>query len=403
MKKALVLCATIPHVLLIEHLKRRGYFTLVADMNPTAPAVSVADAFVGISALDKEAIASYAKDNEIDLVISSCSEQANAVCCYVGEKLNLPHPYSYETSLDVTNKGRMKRLFKTGAVPTSDYMLFTDIEELHQCKLEYPLVVKPVDAYSSKGVHKANNFSELVEFAKNSLKVSRSGQGIVELYCPGTEIQIDCVAINGKAYVLMTRSKRTLPQDSMELNSGGSIVPAEMTETEQAQARLIAQRIVDAFHLVNTPFFYQARINNGSINVLEFAPRIGGGLSFQMIKQATGVDIVDFSIRSFLGEDMQLNGIYNKPRHVATLLLYMKPGIFGEVSGLERLLSDGTVEYGVTLKKRGDIIDTNRTSSNRAVTLLITADSREELGEKIQKSMNCIEIFDINGNKCMAR
>ena len=54
MKKALVLCATIPHTLLIEKLKQRGYHTLVADMNPNAPGVSAADEFVCISAFDKD-------------------------------------------------------------------------------------------------------------------------------------------------------------------------------------------------------------------------------------------------------------------------------------------------------------------------------------------------------------
>ena len=403
MKKALVLCATVPHTLLIEKLKARGYCTLVADMNPKAPAVPVADEFVSISAFDKEAIAQYAKENAIDLVISSCSEQANSVSCYVGEKLGLPHPYSYETSLDVTNKGRMKKLFKAGGVTTSDFMLFRQIEELEKCDLAYPLVVKPVDAYSSKGVHKANNYDELTEYAKDALKVSHSGQGIAEEYCPGVEIQVDCAAIEGKAHVLMTRSKRTLSQNAIELNSGGSIVPADITEAERAQAAVLAQRIADAFGLRNTPFFYQARLHNGVISVLEFAPRIGGGLSFQMVRRATGVDIVDLSIQSFLGEKMTLDGMFPQCRHLSTLLLYMEPGIFGEVTGLDDLLADGTVDYGAVLKKRGDIVDANRTSSNRAVTLLMTAKSKEELEEKTQKALRNIDILDMNGNSRLAR
>lgn len=403
MKKALVLCATVPHTLLIEKLKARGYYTIVADMNPKAPAVPVADEFVSISAFDKDAITAYAKENAADLVISSCSEQANSVCCYVGEKLGLPHPYSYETSLDVTNKGRMKKLFKAGGVTTSDFMLFRQIEELERCDLAYPLVVKPVDAYSSKGVHKANNCDELIECAKDALMVSHSGQGIVEEYCPGVEIQVDCAAIEGKAHVLMTRSKRTLSQNAIELNSGGSIVPAEITEAEQAQAAELAQRIADAFGLRNTPFFYQARLHNGVISVLEFAPRIGGGLSFQMVKRATGVDIVDLSIQSFLGEKMTLDGMFPKCRHLSTLLLYMEPGIFGEVTGLDELLADGTVDYGAVLKKRGDIVDANRTSSNRAVTLLMTADARKQLDEKTQKALRNIDILDMDGNSRLAR
>lgn len=403
MKKALVLCATIPHILLIEKLKQRGYYTIVADMNPNAPAVPKADEFVCISAFDKEAMVRVAREKQVDLVISSCSEYANSVCCYVGEKLNLPHPYSYETSLDVTDKGRMKALFVKGGVTTSPFILFHSVEDLADCSLPYPLVVKPVDAYSSKGVHKADDPDGLLLYAKDALTVSRSGYGIVETYCPGKELQIDCVAIDGKAHVLMTRSKRILSQDSIELNSGGSIVPADMTGEEEAQAAEIAQHITDTFGLKNTPFFYQARLNGGVISVLEFAPRIGGGLSFQMIKRAAGVDVVDLSIQSFIGEPLSLEGTFDHPRHLSTLLLYMEPGIFGEVVGLESLLADGTVDYGAVLKKRGDPVDANRTSSNRAATLLMTAASRKELAEKEKTVLDRIDILDINGISRIAR
>lgn len=403
MKKALVLCGTIPHILLIEKLKKRGYYIILADMNPEAPAVSYADEFVCESAFDKEIMLSIAKEKNVDLVISSCSEQANSVCCYVGELLGLPHPYSYETSLDVTNKGRMKKLFVKGGVTTSEFMLFQTEVELHNCKLDYPLVVKPVDAYSSKGVHKANNFCELIEYGKIALEVSRSGEGIVEKYCPGVEIQVDCIAIEGKAHVLMTRSKRVLSQNSIELNSSGSVVPADMTDAEMSQAEKIAQRICDAFGLKNTPFFYQARLNNGVISVFEFAPRIGGGLSFQMIRRATGVDIVDLSINSFEKAELSLEGKFQKIKCLSTLLLYMSPGIFGKVTGLDELLDDGTIDYGVVLKKRGDKVDANRTSSNRAVTLLMTAETKTQLALKAENVLKRIEILDINGNKRMER
>ena len=53
-KKALVLCATVPHICLLEKLKQRGYYTIVADMNPRASAVPFADEFVCISAFDKD-------------------------------------------------------------------------------------------------------------------------------------------------------------------------------------------------------------------------------------------------------------------------------------------------------------------------------------------------------------
>ena len=66
-------------------------------------------------------------------------------------------------------------------------------------------------------------------------------------------------------------------------------------------------------------------------------------------------------------------------------------------------MEDGTVDYGVVLKKRGDEVDANRTSSNRAVTLLITANTRLELEEKTKATIEKIDILDVNGKSRMAK
>ena len=110
-----------------------------------------------------------------------------------------------------------------------------------------------------------------------------------------------------------------------------------------------------------------------------------------------------FHIQSFVGEHMTLDGKFDKPKHLSTLLLYMDPGVFGEVTGLDELLADGTVDYGAVLKRRGDEVDANRTSSNRAATLLMTADTREELEEKTKYVLEHIDIVDNDGISRMAR
>ena len=46
----------------------------------------------------------------------------------------------------------------------------------------------------------------------------------------------------------MTRSKRTLSQDAIELNSGGSIVPAELSEEEK---KLYAENIMSVSSMLD--------------------------------------------------------------------------------------------------------------------------------------------------------
>lgn len=136
MSKALILGGTAAHKELIRQLKKRGYHTILIDYFDNPPAKEDADEHVKISTLDKEAVLEYAKKTGVDLVISTSVDQANAVCCYVSEKLGLPFPYSYETALDMTDKTRMKQIMKENRIPTAEYIIadkeyFTDENDSH--------------------------------------------------------------------------------------------------------------------------------------------------------------------------------------------------------------------------------------------------------------------------------
>src|SRR5690554_5176276 len=121
MKKAIVLGGTVPHIALIERLKMRGYYTVLVDYLSDPPAKEYADEHIQESTLDPRIVLEIARNIETDLVISACIDQANAIACYVAERLNLPHPYSYDTALDVTQKHRMKSIMEQAGIPTSDF------------------------------------------------------------------------------------------------------------------------------------------------------------------------------------------------------------------------------------------------------------------------------------------
>ena len=282
---AIVLGGTTPHKLLVEKLHERGYYVVLVDYLTNPPAKQPADEHIQASTLDKERVLEIAKEKNACLVISTCIDQANSVCCYVAEKLNLPHPYSYETSLFVTNKGLMKKRMKEFGVPSSPFILTKNTEDVDWNKVSFPCVVKPVDCNSSKGVHRADSLEEAERYIAEAIKLSQTNEAIVENFCPGDEIQVDCVALENDAEVVMTRSKVKMAfGERAVLNSVGSIVPAQIPEKLLPELKTIAQNIAKGFGLHNTPFFYQAIVSEDKINVLEFAPRVGGGLSYYMIK-----------------------------------------------------------------------------------------------------------------------
>ena len=395
---AIVLGGTAPHVLLVDKLHERGYYVVLVDYLSNPPAKRVADEHIQASTLDKEKVLEIAKEKKASLVISTCIDQANSVCCYVAEQLNLPRPYSYETSLYVTNKGLMKERMKAFDIPSSSFILTKSVDGIDWAQVSFPCVVKPVDCNSSKGVHRADSQDEAMPFVEEALTLSQTGEAIIEGFCAGDEIQVDCVALDNDADVVMTRSKvKVAGSNETVLNSYGSIVPAQVSENVLPKLKQIAVGIARGFVLRNTPFFYQAIVTGDEVNVLEFAPRVGGGLSYYMIKNFVGFDAVEAAVDSFLGK--RINNSYHAPERVyRTCLLYAKPCTFDHIEGLEKLKEEGLVTETFITKSKGDEIDGDMRSSNRVGSFIVEAASLDELNESVKYCMNSIGIIDDKGN-----
>ena len=394
---AIVLGGTAPHVLLVNKLHARGYYVVLVDYLPHPPAKAVSDEHIQASTLDKDVVLAIAKERNASLVISSCIDQANSVCCYVAEKLNLPHPYSYQTSLYVTNKGLMKERMKASGVPSSPYILTKSIDSVDWASVTFPCVVKPVDCNSSKGVHRADTIEEARPFVEEALQLSQTKEAIIEGFCSGDEIQVDCIALDDDAKVVMTRSKvKEVKNSNAVLNSFGSVVPAQVSLKVQSKLKQIAVSIAQGFGLRNTPFFYQAIVTGSDVNVLEFAPRVGGGLSYYMIKNFVGFDAVEAVVDSFLG--VTIHERFHAPHQVyRTCLLYSKACTFDHIEGLEELKEKGLIkEYFVT-KRKGDVIDGDMRSRNRIGSFIVEAESVEELKRKTSTCAEIIKVIDASG------
>lgn len=171
---AIVLGGTIPHIELIKNLKARGYYTALVDYAQNPVAKVFADEHILESSLDNEKVLEIAKNRKAQLVITTCSDQANVTACYVAEKLGLPAPYSYETALNVTDKEFMKNIMLKNDIPTARFVIVDKPSANYDFSfLKFPLIVKPVDLYGSKGVKITRDINELhrnIDYAK---KLSR--------------------------------------------------------------------------------------------------------------------------------------------------------------------------------------------------------------------------------------
>lgn len=249
--KALVLAGGYPQIYLLKELKNRGIETLLADYYPNPVAKPYADKFFQESTLDIDAIERIAKENEVDFLITACTDQALLTVATVSEKLGLPCYIDAITARNVTNKRYMKEKFKEFDVPSAKFVV-TDSLDVDYKGLEFPLVVKPVDCNSSKGVKKVLSDSELKSALKTAIDYSRTNDAIIEEFKEGKEISVDLIVENGVAQVLcVTESKKAKSSDKFVICE--TYRPAGITDKALENIKNAAQRIVDAFELKNCP------------------------------------------------------------------------------------------------------------------------------------------------------
>ncbi|MBN1225799.1 MAG: ATP-grasp domain-containing protein [Deltaproteobacteria bacterium] len=400
---AIVLGGTVPHIALIKNLQQRGYHTILIDYFKNPPAKEAADEHMQETTLDLEKVLDIARKRKVNLVISTCLDQANVTACYVSEKLDLPAPYSYETALNVTNKVLMKRKMIDNNIPTSKYCHVHNVRDFDKYQLKFPVVVKPADSNGSKGVRRANNYGELHKFLEIALTLSRCDEAVIEEYKEGLEIGIDCFVKNNEATILMTKERRkifTSPDPIQQIY--GCVWPANITKKIHHDIKCVADAIAQAFNLENTPLMMQAIVNNDEINVLEFAARFGGGESYKIIKLSTTFDIIDAAVDSFLGIQVSLD--YKLPEsYYADNFIYARPGLFGEIAGYEEPLKNGLIEYLNYYKTKGMEIGADMSGTNRVGVFAVKSDSRGNLFEKINATLEKIEVYDIYGKPIMRK
>ena len=398
--KALILAGGLPQIVLLQQLKERGIETVLADGSPNALARPYADKFYQLAIFDVEAVKDVAVREQVDFLITVCADQVLLVVAQVSEMLGLPCYIDYQTGMNVSDKILMKRIFKEHGIPTSRFVEMQELDWAAIEELQFPLVVKPVDAYSSRGVRKAENKEQLKVFYEEARQISRSGGVIVEEFCSGSEISVDAFIVNGKAHILCVSNSEKIQDDGRFVIFRGRY-PVEASPEIMRQIEEVAQKITDAFALKNAPLLIQM-INNGQhVSVLEFCARTGGNMKYLLIKKSCGVDVIKGAIDLALGLEPDVTVEDTGNRYVVNDFIYGYPGVFDHLEGFEELQKEGVLEEYHALRPQGFEVRGVTSSSDRIAGVNICAGSLEEFNEKHRRFVEKARIIDKNGNDIM--
>ena len=387
---------------LIEELRR--YFNgeveiILADMSDKVKAIAYADKFIQVSTMDRPAVLKAAKEEDVDYILTACGDQPLSTMAYISEQLGTPTYLTEQDVRDLTNKRFMKDKMVENGIPTAKHIYIDKNWNGIMPDFEYPLVVKPVDSNGSKGVKKVFTPDELDASLKEAFSYSISGDVIIEEFKSGEELSCDFYVENGIAKTLSITASKKIKENEKSFTIIQSYYPAPVNYSEERVLE-IAQKIVDAWGLKDTPLLVQMIVNGEDYNVLEFSARMGGGSKYHLIQVLSGVDIMKVYVEMVMGEKPHVEP-FKQWNNAIMSYVYCKPGEYVSLKGFDELQASGDIHSYFTYRTAPSTIVKSDTSSDRVAGFLIVANSEEEVLNKLRLANEHLAVLDGNGNDIM--
>lgn len=382
MKKLLILGGDHFTIPVVEAAHKQGYYVITCDYLPNNVAHKYSDAFINYSTIDKEGILAWARKNPIDGILTF-TDSGVITTAYVQHYLGLPQIGPLESVEILQNKARFRRFLADNGfnVPRAKgYASFEDAINDAGC-FKWPIMVKPVDSAGSKGVSKIEKLEQLKEAVDFALNFSISKEFIIEEFIEkdGCSSDSDCFSVDGR-FKFISFSAQRFDENSMGIYTPAAYSwPATMTSQAQKELSEELQRLISLLGMKTTIYNIETRVcADGNPYIMEVTPRGGGNRLAEMLRYATGVDMITAAVRAAVGD--LVAGVEQKPLvgHWAEIIVHAdKTGALDNIEILPM------VEPFVREKdfwfKKGDVVKEFQSARDAIGTLVLQFPSAEKL------------------------
>lgn len=389
-KRILFLGAAPTQIAPIKYAKQQGYYVITCDYLPENPGHKIADEWHNVSTTDEDAVLQLAKRLKIDGIVAYASDPAAPTAAYVSEKLGLVgNPY--QSVLTLSRKDLFRSFLTENNFNVPKSKSFSSLVEAKSWATEIlgPVFVKPVDSSGSKGVTKVENIEDFDQAFNHANNFSRSKTVVIEeaIERVGYQVDSDIFMVDGEIAFWVWGDQH---QDKYchEYVPVGISFPSVLDKKIQFTAHNEIQSILQKLNFKNGAFNVEFIVDkNGKVWVIEIGPRNGGNLIPEVIKYATGVDMVSMTVESAIGGKIiqpikpEQNGYW------ASYIIHAREnGYFNKVDMTQRLKGN-IVEYDLNVKK-GDVVEKFSGSHNTLGTMILKFETQEQMLEMLDHMEN---------------
>ena len=368
---------------IIKAAHEQGYYVITADYIPDNIAHKYSDEYVNVSIIDKEAVLKVAQEKQIDGIMSFGVDPGVVSASYVQNKMGLPSFGPFESVEILQNKDKFRAFLANNGFNVPQAKGFDSIEAAMNEMYWYPwpVIVKPTDAAGSKGVTRVDRPEDLKTALEYAMEHSISGHIIIEEFIEkdGCSSDTDSMSVDGKLVFTSFCAQRFDVNATNPYTPAAYSWPSTFTKEQEDYLKSEIQRLITLLELKTVVYNIETRIGtNGKPYIMELTPRGGGNRLCEMLRYATGVDMITAITRAIVGDPIE--PIKQKPYngHWAEIILHAdKSGIFDHLE-ISKDLPAEIIEEDLWVKQ-GDKVKSFEGANNAIGTLVLKFQTAEEL------------------------
>ncbi len=409
MKKLLILGANPETCCVVKKANEMGIETYVTDYNPNAYAKRFAAVPCNIDATNVEQLEQLIDEQKIDGVLCGVAESLMPTYAKICQDKNLPCYGDQELFTLFVDKAKFKDICRKFDVPVVDEFFLNDYsdEQLKQVKL--PVVVKPVDSCSSKGISVCHTYTELKNGINKALSFSKSKKLIIEKYMTGEEVIVYYAFQDGESSLVAMCDRYTnKEQEGVAQLPTAYIYPSKYLHSYVEKTDEKVKAMFKDLGVKNGFMFIQSFIDDdGGVRFYEPGYRLNGAQEHYLVAATTGIDAKECLINLALnGEEATFN-IAQKAApnfngyYACKLSPLIRVGKIKKIIGLEEIEKIHEVISINPSYDEGDIVSGYGTLKQIVCRFFIVAKDRFRLKSIIDKIYNVFDVIGEDGTSML--
>lgn len=332
MKSIIMIGGGVQAVPAVQRIQKLGYNVIVTDRNPDAPAFKKADIRLAVDATDVKTIIAWVLKNKKKYNISGMFTLTNqaATVSIVSNITNLPS-LPADTAIASDNKLLMKMAFKRNNIPTADFIIAYNIEEVvsfyekNGCENLY---IKAADGFGGKGVRKVERKSDFLEAFNSIREFSNFPEVLVEKELEGQFVDAQGIFYNNifypagmdDAYFTKIEDGKTQYNPIETFN----VSPSQQSDKVIEEINILLERSARSLGIVWGPVGGDFIISDDGIKVIEIGPRLHGpNGTLQIFPAATGIQPLEFLAQCVAGDIPDVDFLKPKHKRVAACRVFV--------------------------------------------------------------------------------